>query len=139
MQKQVCDLKNRFLSGIAQFADNTVDLQMNNNVWKRAISFSGLHLLASISNFSIVNTEEKKITKQTVAALNFNQIRDYDHTFTYEDFLDNHLREFSVTDYGRKLDYIIGNDEDLEWELVSKAGVSYLYKINKPGLLSPIY
>lgn len=127
------------MKGIGQFADDTVDLQLNNNVWKRAISFNGLHFLTYISNFSIINTNETKITKKTVSAPTFNNTRDYEHTFNYEDYLEEMLPEYAVNEDGSKLTYTIGNDDPTEWELISKSGCYYLYKIVKEGFDSPVY
>ena len=68
MQKNVNELKKIFMKSLAAHVDEQVDLQMNNNVWKRTITFNGLNLVTSVSNFSIRNAEEKRITKSVVSA-----------------------------------------------------------------------
>lgn len=138
IRKNIASLKNTFFKGLGNFVDNTIDLQMNNHVWKRAVTYNGLNLLVSIPNFSVTNTEERRITKQVVSSLNFNSLRLYSYCYNYREFVDLYLNDLVQRPDG-KFDYIIGNEEPLDWEFQYDTGLALVYKIVKEGFESPLY
>ena len=91
-----------------------------------------------IRNFTIINTNEKRITKRVSSCLSFNQIKNYPHCYTYRDYVENYLNDLVLRDDG-KFDYKIENTEPMEWEFMCDTGLSLMFKIKKEGFESPVY
>jgi len=122
------------LGAVGCCADQTLDLQMNKNVWGKTLTFNGMNIVTSLTNISIVNMNEKRITKKTISTVSFNGTREYNYCFNYAEFLQEFMSDHKFNKEG-KLVYEVGCDpeERTSWNLISQTGYYYQYQCLEKG------
>ena len=122
------------LGAVGCCADQTLDLQMNKNVWGKTLTFNGMNIVTSLTNISIVNMNEKRITKKTISTVSFNGTREYNYCFNYAEFLQEFMSDHKFDKEG-KLVYEVGCDpeERTSWNLISQTGYYYQYQCLEKG------